>query len=133
MCRYIWLSPDCVFLCRLQHLVAHTVSYHQPVNTKMITHTCSQCGAIFSRLHSLHLHEATHRGCYPYTCDICGKGCLYKSNFNRHMASHGTHDFKCWFCPQQYIYATSLKKHVQYCHKDADGNVPKMPKRGYNI
>ena len=37
-----WLSPNCVFLCRLQHLVAQAVSYHQPVNTKMInTHVCN--------------------------------------------------------------------------------------------
>ena len=42
VCSYFWLSPDCVFLCRLQHLVAQAVSYHQPVNTKMInTHVCN--------------------------------------------------------------------------------------------
>ena len=42
MCSYLWLSPNCVFLCRLQHLVAQAVSYHQPVNTKMInTHVCN--------------------------------------------------------------------------------------------
>ena len=41
MYSYLWLSPDCVFLCRLLQLVAHTVSYHQPVNTKINTHVCN--------------------------------------------------------------------------------------------
>ena len=81
--------------------------------------TCLQCGAIFAILHSLNLHEAAS------TCDICGKGCLSKANLRRHMASHGIHDFKCSLCPQQYLDATSLRKHVPYCHKVADGNVPK--------
>ena len=49
-------------------------------------HTCLQCGAIFSRLTSLQLHEAAHRSCYTYTCDICGKGCLSKGTLRGHMA-----------------------------------------------
>ena len=86
MCSYFWLSPDCVFLCRLQHLVAQAV-LPSTSKHKDDQHTCLQCGAIFSRPHSLHLHEAAHRGCYPYTvCDICGKGCLSKGNRIRHMA-----------------------------------------------
>ena len=129
VCSYLWLSRDCVFLCILQHLVAQTLSYHQPVNTEMInTHVCNVVPSFQDDTPYIYTRRHTWAATLtPVTSFFCGKGCLSKGTLRGHMASNVIHDFKCSLCPQQYTYATGLRKHVQYCHKDADGNVPNMP------
>ena len=108
------LTQLCVFVC------LQTATSRSSVIPSPRKHTCSQCGSSFSRLHFLNLHEAAHKGCYPYWCENCGKGCLSKSNLRRHMASHrDMRDYKCSLCLLTFSYASSLKRHVYHCHNDA--------------
>ena len=107
------LTQLCVFVC------LQTATSRSSVIPSPRKHTCSQCGSSFSRLHFLNLHEAAHKGCYPYWCEICGKGSLNTSNLRRHMATHsGKTDHSCTLCRQSFRYFSSLKRHVEHCHKD---------------
>ena len=133
MCRYLWLSPDCVFRCRLQHLVAHTVSYHQPVNTKMINTHVRNVVPYFQD-YTPFICMRRHTGAATLTLVtfvervVCIKA---TSTVTWHHMARMT--LSAGYVHNNIPMPLVSKKHVQYCHKDADGNVPKMPKRGYTI
>ncbi|KAK2172661.1 hypothetical protein NP493_942g00095 [Ridgeia piscesae] len=98
------------------NIAEHSASSHRSGSVKRSAsrHTCSQCGSSFSRLHFLHLHEAAHKGCYPYRCEVCGKGSLNTSNLKRHMAVHtGRVDHKCHLCIRTFRYISSLRRHIE--------------------
>ena len=80
-------------------------------------HKCLQCGSSFSRLHFLHLHGSTHRGFYPFRCQICGKGSLTSSNLRRHMSTHSDKiEHRCSVCNLSFRYESSLKRYFDHCH-----------------
>ena len=105
-------SHRTVFLCRLRSFVAQTV-FPTPRNN-----TCLQCGKKFAGIQFLHIHEAAHRGDYPYRCEICEKGSFTMSNLKQHMTTHdGVRDYKCSECTQEFTRACSLKRHVHNLHQ----------------
>ena len=111
----VWLSPNHVLVC-LQTATSRSSGSVIPASHK---NTCSQCGKNFSGIYFLHVHEAAHKGNYPYWCEICGKGCLSTSNLRRHVAAHaGVHDYKCTWCMQEFTCSWNLKRHVRHFHQD---------------
>ena len=110
-------SPNCVCLCLQTAAFGSSGSVVQASRR----HTCSQCGKKFSGMQFLQVHEAAHRGDYPYWCEICGKGCLSSSNLKRHMLAHaGVRAYKCKWCMQVFTCAWNLKRHVLHIHRRQD-------------
>ena len=96
----------CVFL---QSTMPHSSGL---VVSSSIKHKCPQCHRSYAHLSSLRVHEATHRGRYPYWCKVCGKGFSATSNLRGHMAQHtGVAEFKCDICGRQFRYPQDYKRH----------------------
>ena len=98
-----------LYLCFLQSTT--------PRNSGLVIHhkhKCSQCHRSYARLYALRVHEATHRGRYPYWCKVCGKGFSATSNLRGHMAQHtGVVEFKCDICGRQFRYPQHIKRHLE--------------------
>ena len=49
---------------------------------------CNICGKLFTRAHSVIVHQRIHTGERPYRCEICGKTFTQVSCMRRHMQLH---------------------------------------------
>ena len=86
-------------------------------------HQCSQCHRSYARLYALRVHEATHRGRYPYWCKVCGKGFSATSNLRGHMAKHpGVAELKCDICGRQFRYPQHIKRHLEQHSKESNSD-----------
>ena len=95
-----------------------------PRSSSLVKHKCSQCHRSYAHLHTLIIHEATHRGRYPYWCKVCGKGFLATTNLRGHMAQHtGVAEFNCDICGRQFRYPQHIKKHLEQHSKESSGSV----------
>ena len=91
------------------------------VVSSSIKHKCSQCHKSYARLYTLRVHEATHRGRYPYWFNVCGKDFSATSSLRGHMAHHtGVAEFKCHICGRRFRYPQDYKRHIQNNHSEID-------------
>ena len=91
-----------------------------PRSSGLVKHKCSQCHRSYTSVYTLRIHEATHRGRYPYWCKVCGKGFQATSHLRGHMAQHtGVAEFKCDICGRQYRYQCDYKKHMKQHSKES--------------
>ena len=56
------------------------------------SHSCSQCGKVFSLKRKLRKHTKLHAKDRPYVCSHCDKAFLYKSLLIRHTNTHTQKD-----------------------------------------
>ena len=119
-CDLIWVSD--------LSLELHIAVQHQKLN-----HVCPICGNVFTtdahkRYHIKHVHEKK----FDYVCHLCAKPCAAKTDFKKHMAyQHGIGEKKhhCQHCPQKYVTANDLKRHVKEAHtKDTIYRCDQCPK-----
>ena len=90
-----------------------------------VKHKCPQCHRSYAHLHTLRIHEATHRGRYPYWCKVCGKGFLATTNLRGHMVQHtGVSEFNCDICGRQFRYLQNIKKHLEQHSKESSRDRP---------
>jgi len=79
----------------------------------------------FTQISNLIRHKRIHTGEKPYKWDKCSKSFASGSNLKQHKNTHNSFRkrkvYKCEFCGEDesknYLYQTSLKKHVQLSHK----------------
>lgn len=52
--------------------------------------------------------------CKPYSCNECGKKCLYLSHYKRHMKQHAEkREFLCSICGNEFPHKSHLKIHMR--------------------
>lgn len=80
----------------------------------------------FTQVSNLIRHKRIHTGDKPYKCDKWNKSFASGSNLKQHRNTHNSFKkrkvFKCEFWGEEesknYLYQTSLRKHMQIAHKE---------------
>jgi hypothetical protein len=85
---------------------------HLPDELKL-KHPCTICGKKFVNNHCLKIHIARiHEKVALHTCELCGKGCITKSDLNWHKDSHTQErNFECDICQLKFKSTNSLRLH----------------------
>lgn len=84
------------------------------------------CSSAFTQVSNLIRHKRIHTGDKPYKCDKWNKSFASGSNLKQHRNTHNSFKkrkvFKCEFWGEEesknYLYQTSLRKHMQIAHKE---------------
>lgn len=85
---------------------------HLPDELKL-KHPCSYCVKKFVNSHCLKIHIArVHEKVALHTCELCGKGCITKSDLKWHMDKHvEERNFECEICQLKFKSTNSLRIH----------------------
>ena len=90
---------------------------HMGTHDGEIKFYCEECGASFSRSHSLKRHMAVHTGEKPFSCNECGARFSQSSCLKTHMVTHtGEKPFSCKECGASFSQSHSLKRHIMVKH-----------------
>ncbi|XP_028646559.2 zinc finger protein 420-like [Erpetoichthys calabaricus] len=83
-------------------------------DSKQKPYSCSECGNLFSRRHSLYLHKRIHNGEKPYCCPKCGKHFSRKGNLQSHSRIHTREKPQCCSeCGKRFSHCTNLQRHMR--------------------
>lgn len=113
-------GPDAVkFICsqcgkefKERQILKNHERIHLPDELKL-KHPCVHCGKSFVNSHCLKIHIARiHEKVALHTCELCGKGCITKSDLKWHMDKHETsRNFECEICNLKFKSTNSLRIH----------------------
>ncbi|XP_014237674.1 zinc finger protein 596-like [Trichogramma pretiosum] len=102
----------CGKLIRMCNLQKHT-------NAHTTAGVCGFCEQKFESRYKLKKHLVAVHNSVHYTCDICNKKCILKSEVRAHIKRK--HNFgakyECKLCQKVYKEPTSLSKHVKSSHE----------------
>lgn len=76
-------------------------------------YVCNICGACFHRKQQLKRHAILHTGCYPYKCEVCGKGAV---NLKAHIRHRASHVHECNVCGRIFKHWSGLVAHKKIGH-----------------
>ena len=82
---------------------------------------CPICGKTFSSSYNLGSHSLQHDSYTAepkYTCKICNKKYMHKSQFKGHMNGHSGLRETC-ICGAKFVYPSDLKRHQRVCGSSA--------------
>ena len=101
---------------------------HGRVHDKRKPFKCDyrDCNSAFTQVSNLIRHKRIHTGEKPYKWEKWGKSFASGSNLKQHKSTHNSFRrrkvFKCKFWGDEesknYLYQSSLRKHMQMAHKD---------------
>ncbi len=89
-----------------------------------MSYSCRVCGIWCDNRVNLSVHERTHTGELPYTCDICDKKFSQKGTMNRHKKAVHLREkpYKCEVCQRQFSVNSNLKAHMYTHYKSFQGS-----------
>ena len=65
----------------------------------------------------MYVHELSHKGIKPHTCEICKKSFAEKGTLKVHLQSHlKVNSFKCELCCFSCKTDSHLREHYKYKH-----------------
>lgn len=113
-------GPDAVrFICtqcgkefKERQILKNHEKIHLPDELKL-KHPCTYCPKKFVNSHCLKIHIArVHEKVPLHTCELCGKGCITKSDLKWHMDKHiEERNFECEICQLKFKSTNSLRIH----------------------
>lgn len=113
-------GPDAVrFMCAIcgkefkeRQVLKNHEKIHLPDELKL-KHPCTYCAKKFVNSHCLKIHIArVHEKVALHTCELCGKGCITKSDLKWHMDKHvEERNFECEICHLKFKSTNSLRIH----------------------
>lgn len=113
-------SGDRPFACHLcskcfkskQNLEVH---YRVHSARSMLLHTCNICQENFSTKIRLTRHKIReHSGYRPFTCHVCRKPFIFKSQLTSHVKEHNIQKpFSCSKCHKSYVRQAHLVTHIK--------------------
>lgn len=81
---------------------------------------CTECGSIYRHATTLHAHCRRKHGLgrQRYTCNICSKQFMNKTDFQSHVNKHmHIRPFECQSCNKAYYCKRNLTRHTLVCKK----------------
>ena len=105
--------------CGMLYKTKDKLKRHVRCHTGEMLYSCHHCAEGFGRLCQLkaHLLKSHNEGTW-FTCDICQKKFVYKSDLKTHTLHHeGLKPYVCSECPKCFYTARALKSH-QPVHSD---------------
>ncbi|CRL07503.1 CLUMA_CG020469, isoform A [Clunio marinus] len=113
-------GPNAVkFICEIcgkefkeRHILKSHEKVHLPDELKL-KHPCTYCPKKFVNNHCLKIHIARiHEKVALHTCELCGKGCITKSDLKWHMDKHiEERNYECNICHLKFKSTNSLRIH----------------------
>ena len=84
-------------------------------STSEQVHECPHCDMEYRKIQDMkrHIRHAHSQKNYTFSCQICDKSIMFKSNLERHMKEvHGCEKYKCEKCPATYTRKYELENHI---------------------
>lgn len=102
-----------------KHLHRHWQNRHK--EKREGKHRCSYCSYTSDRKCHVAMHERTHTGERPFSCEVCKKGFYRADDVETHMRVHTKEKpFACDECGQRFNVSSNLARHKKLHSDDAE-------------